>query len=145
MNCFLFLHLVKSLSTCSSCGVRGIGQVAKLLGARAEVRLTRFRVGTVRRRRCRRECGLAMTVREQQGRRVKHDIRDSEMERYDMRTANTSSHTCNAVSVRHAKKLCQKNVRATRRVCTHHAVFSFLVFVQRNLVVDSLVPWATSL
>ena len=30
-----------------------------------------------------------MTVREQQGRRMKHENGEGEMERYDMRTANT--------------------------------------------------------
>ena len=51
------------------CGVRGIGQVAKLPAARAEVRLTRtFGSGTVRQRLCRQECGLEVTVREQQRR-----------------------------------------------------------------------------
>ena len=54
-----------------TCGVRGIGQAAKLLGARADERLTRaFGLGKARRRRCgreRRECGLEVTVQEQQG------------------------------------------------------------------------------
>ena len=56
------------------CGVRGIGQVAKLLGARAEVRLTRaFGSERARRRRCGRERGVYVTVREQQRWRVKHE------------------------------------------------------------------------
>ena len=54
-----------------NCGVRGIGQVARLSAARAEVRLTRaFGSGTVRQGRCRRqswEGGLEVIVREQQG------------------------------------------------------------------------------
>ena len=81
-----------------TCGVRGIGQVATLLAARAEVRLTRaFGSGRARqgsRGRHSREVGLEVTVREQQGRRMKHDYGEGEMERYDMRTANTLSHAC---------------------------------------------------
>ena len=54
-----------------TCGVRGIGQVAKLLGARAEVRMSfAFRTGKHRqesRGRQSREGGLEVTVREQQG------------------------------------------------------------------------------
>ena len=77
------------------CGVRGIGQVARLLGARAEVPLTRaFESTTVRRRRCRREGGLEMTVREQQGRWMKNENGEGGMERNDMLTANTLSHAC---------------------------------------------------
>ena len=54
--------------------MRRIGQEAKLLGDRAEVCLTRaFGSGTVRRRRCRQERGVEVTVREQQGRRMKHE------------------------------------------------------------------------
>ena len=50
-----------------TCGVRGIGQGAKLLAPRAEVRLTRaFGSGTVRQARCRRKRGVEVTVREQQ-------------------------------------------------------------------------------
>ena len=57
-----------------SCGVRGIGQVAKLLAARAEVRFTRaFGSGTVRQGRCRQERGVEVTVREQHGRLMKHE------------------------------------------------------------------------
>ena len=68
---------------------------SKLLGARSEVRLTRaFGLGTVRRRWCKRECGLEVAVREQQGWRIKHENREGEMEKYDMRTANTLSHAC---------------------------------------------------
>ena len=104
-----------------TCGMRGIGQVAKLLAARAEVRLTRaFGSGEVRqgnRGRQSREGGLEVTVKEQQGRRMKHEKGEGEMERYDMRTANNLSHACTR-RVRHAKNLCQKNVRATRSVWT---------------------------
>ena len=54
--------------------MRGIGQEAKLLATRAEVRLTRaFGAGTVRQGRCRRERGVEVTVRVQQGRRMKHE------------------------------------------------------------------------
>ena len=75
--------------------MRGIGQVAKLPATRAEVRLTRaFGSGEVRRRLYRQECGLEVTVREQQRRRMKHENGEGEMERYDVRTANTLSHAC---------------------------------------------------
>ena len=63
------------------CGVRRIGQVAKLPAA-AEVRLTRaFGSGTVgqgRGRRQGRESGLELAVREQQGRRMKHENGEGE-------------------------------------------------------------------
>ena len=101
------------------CGVRGSGRVAKLLAAHAEVRQTSdFRSGTFRRRRRRRECGVKVTVREQQGRRMKHEKGEGEMERCDMRTAKHLEPYVHAMSVRHAQKLCQKNVRETRSVCT---------------------------
>ena len=94
--------------------------MAKLLGAHAEVRMTRaFGSGEVRRRLCRRERGLEVTVRKQKGRRMKHENGEGEMERYDMRTADTLRPACTrCLSVRHAKKLCQKNVRAIWSVCT---------------------------
>ena len=80
------------------CGVRRIGQVAKLPAARAEVRLTRaFESGTVGQGRCRRqgrESVLEVAVREQQGRRMEHENGEREMERFDMRNANTLSHAC---------------------------------------------------
>ena len=99
--------------------MRGIGQVAKLPGVRAEVRLTRvFGTGKAPRRRCGRERGVEVTVREQQGWRMKHENRESEMERYDMRTANTLEPCVYAMSVRHARKTCKENVRATRSVCS---------------------------
>ena len=94
----------------------GIGQVAKLLAARAEVRLTcAFRSGTVRRRRCRRECGLEVTVREQQGRRMKHEDREGETERYDMRTADTLSHAC-------TRCLYVTRRNCVRKMCVRHGV-----------------------
>ena len=97
--------------------------LVKLLGLKTcGVRLTRaFRSGTVRRRRCRRECGLEVTVREQRGRRMKRENGEGEMERDDMRTANTLSHAstrCLYVTQRN----CQKNVRAKRSVCTPPSV-----------------------
>ena len=101
-----------------TCGVRGIGQVPKLLAARAELRLVRaFGSGTVRQGRCRRERGVEVTVREQQGWWVKHEKGVGEMVRYDMRTANTLSHACSCLCVTQGKK-CKENVRATRSVCT---------------------------
>ena len=57
---------------------------------RSCVRLIRaFGSGTVWQRLCRQECGLEVTVREQQRRRMKHENGEGEMERCDMRTANT--------------------------------------------------------
>ena len=101
--------------------MRGIGQVAKLLAARAEARLTSaFRSGEVRqgsRRRRSREGGLEVTVREQQGRWMKHESGEGEMERYDMRTANTLSHACSCLYVtqgKSAKKMCVRH-----GVCVH--------------------------
>ena len=95
-----------------------IGQVAKLLAARAEVRLTRaLGSGTVRQGKCRRERGVEVTVREQQGRRMKHENGEGEMEKYDMRTANTLSHACSCLYVtqgKSAKKMCVRH-----RVCVH--------------------------
>ena len=59
-------------------------------GASAEVRLTRaFGSGKVRRRRCGRERGVEVTVWEQQGRRMKHEGREGEMEMCHIYTANT--------------------------------------------------------
>ena len=84
--------------------------------------LTRaFGSGTVRQGRCRRqgrEGGLEVTVREQQGPRMTHENGEGEMERHDMRTANTSEPCVYAMSVRRARKTCPKNVRATRSVYT---------------------------
>ena len=59
-----------------------------------------------------------MTVRKQQGRLMKRENGEGEMERCDMRTANTLSHAC--TRCRHAAqgKMCQKNARATRSVST---------------------------
>ena len=57
--------------------------------------------------RCRRqgrEGGLEVTIREQQGRRMKHENGESEPCVY-------------AMSVRHARKMCQKKARATRSAC----------------------------
>ena len=87
-----------------ACGVRGIGQVAKLLVTRAEVRLTRaFGSGTVRQGRCRRKRGVEVTVREQQGRRMKHENGEGDMERYDIHTANTLSHARSCLYVTQGK------------------------------------------
>ena len=86
--------------------------------ARAEVRLTRaFGSGTVRQGRCRRERGVEVTVREQQGRWMIHENGEGEME---MKHAHCKHlEPCvYAMSVRHARKMCQKNVRATRSECT---------------------------
>ena len=102
-----------------TCGVRGIGPVAKLPAARAEVRLTRtFGSGTVRQGRCRRqgrEGGLEVTVREQQGRRMKHENGEGEMERCDMRTANTLSHAC-------TRCLHATQGKCVRTMCVRHGV-----------------------
>ena len=72
---------------CQTCGVRGIGHVAKLLAANAEVCLTRAEV----------------TGREQQRKRMKHENGEGEMGRYDMRTANTLSHACSCLYVMQRK------------------------------------------
>ena len=107
-----------------TCVETGLGRVAKLLGARAEVRLTRaFGSGTVRRRRCRREGGLEMTVRDKQGRRMTHENGEGEMERYDMRTASTLSHACTR-----CPHVTQRN--CVRKMCVRHGVciqFSFQI------------------
>ena len=98
------------------CGVHGIGQVAKLPAARAEVRLIRaFGSGEVRQRLCRQECGLEVTVREQRRRRMKHENGESEMERYDMRTANTLSHACE-------RGLHATQGNCVRKICVRHGV-----------------------
>ena len=59
-----------------------------------------------------------MTVREQQRRRMKHENRECEMGRHDKRNANTLSHACTRSLYATQGKMCQKNVRATRSVCT---------------------------
>ena len=130
-----------------TCGVRGIGKVARLLGARAGVRLTRaFGSGEVRqgsRGRRSRESGLEVTVKEQQGWRMKHENGEGEMERYDMRTANTLSHACTRYQYVHARKLCQKNVRATRSVCTPsvaHTVVATTFFFKKKKKLQTSIP-----
>ena len=52
-----------------------------------------------------------MTVKEQQGRRMKHENKK------DARIANTFEPRVYVMSVLHVKKLCQKNVR--HGVCAH--------------------------
>ena len=73
------------------------GQIAKLLGVRAEVRLTHA-VGSGKawqgsRGRQSRESGLEVTVREQQGRSVTHENGEGEMEMCDMRMQQNFSDT----------------------------------------------------
>ena len=133
--------LVLGLITCE---VRRIGQVARLFGARADVRLTgAFGWETVRqgsRRSQGREGGLEVTVREQQGRRMKHEKREGEMDRYDI-TANTLSHACaRCLYVTHRK--CQEKVRATRSVCP--LLFIMLLVTLAVLGTNTLtvlLPW----
>ena len=76
-----------------TCVETRLGQVAKLRSARAEVRLTHgsgeARQGS--RGRQGREGGLEVTVREQQGWRVKHENGEGEMEINDMRMQQTFS------------------------------------------------------
>ena len=121
-----FTRSIIGSSSCSGvgsmvkrCGVRRIGQVAKLTAARAEVRLTRaFGSGTVGQGRCRRqgrESGLEVAVREQQGRRMKHENGEGEMKRCDMRTANTLSHAC-------ARCLYATQRKCVRKMCVWHGV-----------------------
>ena len=87
------------------CGVRGIGHVSKLLGARAEVRLTRA-FGRVKLDEdgADRERGVEVTVRE-------HEDREGETEIRDMHTANTLSHACTRyLYVTPRKCACDKSV-----------------------------------
>ena len=67
---------------------------SQIPGARAELRLTRaLGSGKARQGRQSREGGLQVTVREQQGRRVKHESGEGEMEKCDMRMQQTFSDT----------------------------------------------------
>ena len=124
----------RSVSVCTSSlvelfglitfGMRGIGQVATLPAARAEVRLTRvFGSGTIRQK-CRQERNVGVTVRRKQGRRMKRENGESEMERYDMRTANTLSHACTRCL--YATQV-SENIRAwtphkCQKMCVRHGV-----------------------
>ena len=102
-----------------TCVVRGVGQLAKLLAARAEFRLTRaFGSGTIRqgsRGRRSRESDLEATVKKQQGKRMKHENGEGEMERYDMRTANTLSHAC-------TRCLYSTQRKCVRKMCVRHGM-----------------------
>ena len=127
----------KQVSEAWKCGVRGIGQVAKLPAARADVRLTRaFGSGTVRQRACRRqgrEGGLEMTVkevtvREQQRRRMKHENGEGQMKRYDMRTANTLWHACTRCLYA-TQRNCVRKMCATRSVYTSRRTHSSCHYV----------------
>ena len=67
------------------CVETGLGQIAKLLGARAELRMScAFRTGKFGKKVVDVKVGidLEMTVKEQQ-RRVRHESGEGEMERYD--------------------------------------------------------------
>ena len=87
--------------------MRGIGQEAKLRGARAEVRLTRaFGSGQARRRRCGRERGVEVTVREQQGRRMKQDSGKGETETCDIHTQQTCVQTLEPRAMRECARTC---------------------------------------
>ena len=55
-------------------------------------------------------------VREQQGRRMKHDNREGEVERCDMRTANTSSHA-------RTRCLYATQGKCVRKMCVRHEAF----------------------
>ena len=90
----------------TTCGLRGIGQVAKLLGARAVVRLM---WSTARRRRCGRESGVEMTVWEQQGRRMKHESGEGETKICDMHMQQTF--------YRHLSHACTRCLYVTQRKC----------------------------
>ena len=102
--------------------MHGTGHVAKLLGARAEVRLTRaFGSGRTLRRRCGRERSVEVTVREQQGRRVKHESGEGEMEICDMHIATNLFHDLEPCVFLHthedvrmcADKMCTRYVQRT--------------------------------
>ena len=126
----------------ASCGVRWIGQVAKLLDARADVRLTRaFGSGRARRGRCGRERGVEVTVREQQRRRMKHENGEGETEIRDMHMQQTFLQTLEpcvyAMSVRHAKKMCVRQESACTPPVAHTLVATTCV---RNPGFENLVP-----
>ena len=70
---------------------------------------------------------------------MQHENGEGEMERCDMRTANTLSHCVYAMSVRHARKMCQKNVRATRSVCTSFGCL--LVELRTRLKAECHTKW----
>ena len=132
----------------------GLGQVAKLLGARAEVRLTRaFRSGKARqgsRGRQSREGGLQVTVTEQQGRRVKHESGEGEMEMCDMRRQQTLFRHLSRACVFTRMKMCGvcTDVRATGEcvyraasaVC-HHVRQTNPLAPPRVEAVHSHAPW----
>ena len=94
-----------------------LGQVAKLLGARADA----FGSGKSRRRRCGRERGAEVTLREQQGWGMKHG---------DMRHAHCKHlEPCMyAVSVRHAKKMCVRH----ESVCTSCRVVFYNITTEHD-------------
>ena len=122
-KCCLRLRAPTRSLSCNQpcCGVRGIGQVAKLLAARAEVRLTRaFGSGTVRQGRGIQVRSVEETVREHQRRRMKHENGEGEMERYDMRTANTLSHAC-------TRSLYATQGKCVRKMCVRHGVCTLAV------------------
>ena len=105
-----------------TCGVRGIGEVAKLPGARAEVRLTRAcGSGKARRRRRGRERGVDVTVREQQGWRVKHEWRKRDGDMPHAHCKHLEPCVC-AMSARHAKKMCVRQESVCTLSIAHTAV-----------------------
>ena len=116
----------------------GIGQVAKLLGTGAEVRLTRAcGSGEARRRRCGREPGVEVTVWEQQGWRMKHENRESEMRICDMHTANTLSHACTRYLY-----ATQRKCACDRRMCVQDVLGD--VIRQQYIVLQCKINESTS-
>ena len=110
-----------------TCLETGLGQVAKLYRGRAEVRLTRaFGSGRARqgsRGRQSRESGLEVTVREQQGWRVKHENGEGEMEMCDICMQQTFLTTLSHACVCTRMNMCgcaQTKCVCDSRVCAHH-------------------------
>ena len=131
----LQLHsILNSVLSTSSCGRTGFGQVAKLLGARAEMRMScAFRTGKHWQRSCgrqSRERGLQVTVREQQGWRVKHGNGEDEMERHDIRMQQTFFMTLSRACMCTRMKMCgcaqcnREFAFDTERVYTSNFLFS---------------------
>ena len=96
-----------------TCKVRGIGQVAKLLGARAEVRSTAL-VGLVKFD----EDGADGNVVWQQRRRMKHESGEGGMDISYIHTANTLSHACTRC-LYVTQGTCAKKICVRHGVCVH--------------------------
>ena len=135
-----------------TCGVRGIGQVAKVLDARADTGLTRaFGSGRARqgsRGRQSREGGLKVTVKEQQRWRVRYEEREREEARWRCATCacnktfsdSCAMRVCTHVTVLSATK---QNVRATSNDQTnpkHLSLLTSLAMIGVQISSVSLLP-----